>query len=129
MWAVQVAAFSALDAALSCPVYDEPPGDVAYPYVLIGEATAVPANVQGRTGREVTLTLHVWSDYAGMKEAQGIVDTIDAVMDDAALTVAGYELVHVWLDFSGTVGSGGQLSEDAKLRHIVARYRVQVFEA
>lgn len=66
--ALQTALYTALDAALSCPVYDHVPQGSAYPYVVIESVTGNDADFINARKERKTVTLSVWSTYRGQKE-------------------------------------------------------------
>jgi hypothetical protein len=125
MDSLQAAVYTLLDAGLSTAVYDEVPDGSAYPYVTIGDFTEVARNAFGRTGRELTMTLHIWSGYNGWAEAQSIASQVDGLLDHATFAVDGWGLVFCQLDFAQTLPQ----ADDGSYRHLAARYRLFVQEA
>lgn len=101
------------------PQADDSGSSVAFPYVTLGDTTETEFDTDDSTGRESTLTLHVWSRYAGMKQAQDIMDRIKTVLHNQPLTVTGETVVLVLWEFS-------QLFEDPDgiTRHAVTRFRI-----
>jgi len=74
---LQKAVFDRLVAQLApTPVYDDVPEESAFPYVVIGEDTGSDWFSSTWGGREVTLTIHVWSQYRGMKELKTIMEKV-----------------------------------------------------
>lgn len=69
---IQQALYVALSEALSVPVYDYVPQGTAFPYVSIGEDVVSTWNSDTEQGFDIVLNIHVWSRYAGFKEAKGI---------------------------------------------------------
>lgn len=123
--ALQVAVFTVLNnniiqGGVTVPVFDHVPQGTGFPYVTIGEATEVRYDTHDRAGKEATLTLHVWSRYAGYKEALEIVGQIDSLLDRTRPTVTGWSVVSVTNDFTQT------MTADGITRHVVARYRVKL---
>ena len=49
-------------------VFDDVPEGTAYPYVVIGEETATNIGTKDKDMHEYTPTLHVWSQYRGMRD-------------------------------------------------------------
>ncbi len=75
----QQAIFGKLNGAIAgVTIYDDVPmlpiGQplANFPYVVIGNDTFLPWDNDDRTGAEMTITLHIWSRAAGMKEAKTI---------------------------------------------------------
>ena len=129
LFEVQKAAYATLtgDAALMAKVtgiFDAVPDDRAFPYVTIGDETETGFNAFSKIGKVVVLTLHVWSQYQGFRQADEILVRINEVLDGAALTVTGYALVAVQF-----VSSEHLRDPDGITRHVVARFRCLVREA
>jgi len=89
---LQRSIYNRLSASLSCPVYDEVPQGATFPYVAIGEDTAVDAGAKNAHGEEATVTLHVWSRAKGMSEAKGIISSIVQAMTSSPLLITGFAL-------------------------------------
>lgn len=53
-------------------VYDFVPDDAPYPYIVIGEPRTDPFTVKNSDIVDVFITLHIWSNYKGKKEAYDI---------------------------------------------------------
>lgn len=80
------------------PVWDKPPEDAAFPLIVAGEVSAsAPANTKTRAGQDIIYTIHVLSDYRGLKEAALIgaqvarqisAPKIDLVADGLAVVVS-----------------------------------------
>jgi hypothetical protein len=114
-------ALTALLADGAGGVYDSVPAESAYPYVVIGEATAVPGEADSKDAdvMEQTLTLHTWSRYLGLAEAKQIMAAVVAALDQANLSISGHSLVLLRFEFSSTF-----LDPDGLTRHGVQRFRV-----
>ena len=74
---LQQAIFSALNVSavtsdLSCGVFDDVPPSASYPYIVLGEETAVDFSVKDIQGGDFTVNIHVWSQYKGSKETKQI---------------------------------------------------------
>lgn len=76
-------------------VHDEPPREVAFPYVTLGEARISNLSVDGGTLQEHQLTLHAFSRQGGHKEAHVIAGALLSALDDAALPLDGHRLVNL----------------------------------
>lgn len=104
-WNLQTALFNLLKSAnpsiAGGSVYDNLPDSVAsatapdsaFPYIQIGEVDLVPDDVDSVSGRDdgvvETITLHVWSRYAGQKEVKQIAQQIKDLLHDTQITVSG----------------------------------------
>ena len=126
---IQVKIFTILDAGLSYPVYDEvpylPEGMPAtnFPYVVIGDDTAIPFDTDDQVGADATLTIHVWSQYRGRKEAKDIQGEIYRLLNRATFEIIGYNTVDCLWEFSETF-----VETDGATRHGVSRYRITIQE-
>ena len=124
-WALQQAIFAALagDATLTgllggARIYDEAPQDAAFPYVTLGTSRALDWSTGTESGAEHVVTIHVWSEGGGKKEALAIMEAVRAVLDDAALTLTGHSLVNLRHVFSEA-----RRDVDGELVHGVLRFR------
>ena len=99
-------------------IFDHVPQDSAYPYVVIGEATARDFDCKSSDGMEQTLTIHTWSRYRGLRETKQIMAAIVEALDQEALTITGHNLVLLRFEFSATF-----LDPDGLTRHGVQRFR------
>lgn len=126
LWAVQQAVYSKLNAnaTLAGKVFDTVPQGQAYPYVTLGDATETPEHAHARFGRQATLTIHVWSQYAGAKEVQELMDTVTQLLDYQPLSVTDFGHVYSRVEFSETMRDA-----DGITRHGVLRVRIFVQEA
>lgn len=109
--------------ALVQKIGDNIPDEQAYPYIVIGEETEAPEDTMGRTGRNLTITLHVWSQYPGMKEVKEIMSRIDDLLDRWTPTVTGWNATEMLHDFADTLRD-----PDGKTRHGVVSYRIHAHE-
>lgn len=132
MLPLQAAILSALTAALdgsgsppnsptgaTVPVYDDVPQNAAFPYVELGDDTqALDWSAVAHEGEEISFTIHTWSRYRGKKEALQIMGAVKAALQNAKLSVTGWHLAGLRLDYS-TIFTDA----DGKTRHGVSRFR------
>lgn len=124
-WPVQQAAFAALSAAaavtafVSQRIYDAVPPQPTFPYIEIGETSAVPFDTKSWAGEDASILLHVWSQYRGRKECKQILDAIHATLHEAALTVSGHNFVLCRYQYSDVMRD-----PDGLTYHGVIRFRV-----
>lgn len=120
--AVQQAFYARLTAELEVPVYDWVPEDAPYPYVVIGEATEMSDNNHASFGRDVTMTLHVWTKgHAGFGPTLELVDQVQQALDHQLdLSLVGQRVVTLRLDQVLTMRD-----PDPLIRHAPVRFRVQ----
>lgn len=123
--AVQAAVFRVLDGHISVPVHDYVPPGTPMPYVVLGHATETPDELHGLAGSDLTVTLHVWSDATGTREAHTILAEIDAALHHARLDMDG---AHCWacVRESTEVMHDEDIETGRPIRHAVVRYRIRV---
>lgn len=124
LWPLQLEIVTALRAdqpltGLVSGVYDTVPPDVPRPYVTIGAITENEADAHNQQGRDALAPVHVWSDYAGAKEAADILSALEDVLDRKPLAVAGWTNVSIALESAASVPD-----PDPDIRHINATFRV-----
>jgi len=120
---LQQAIFSALNVSavtsdLSCGVFDDVPQSASYPYIALGEETAVDFSVKDIQGGDFTVNIHVWSQYKGSKETKQIMDKIHDLLHNINLTVTGFNLINLRFEFSDIMRD-----PDGITRHGVMRFR------
>lgn len=86
--ALQTAIYTALDAAMSCPVYDHVPQGAAYPYVVIESVRGNDADFINARKERKTVTLSVWSTYRGQKEVLNLLAAISTALHGKKLTLS-----------------------------------------
>jgi hypothetical protein len=127
-WGLQQAVYARLNGdatltnTLGAAVHDEVPDGAAFPYVSIGDVTETPRDTMGQTGRDLTITVHTWSQYAGMKQVMEIQNRIDALLDRWFPTVSGWTATEMLHEFFETFQD-----PDGETRHGVARYRIHIY--
>jgi hypothetical protein len=99
-------------------LYDEPPADVAFPYVTLGRVESRLLDAAGVDAQEHFVTLHVWSRYGGRAEALDVIGALRSVLHSAPLSVAGRRLVLLFAQFSDVFRAG-----DGRTTHGVLRLR------
>jgi len=125
-WAVRQTLYATLsgDAGVTALVpaariFDHVPQTSDYPYLVIGEMTLAEFDSKNSDGAELTVTLHVWSQYRGLKECERIMAAVVDALDSQALSIAGHALVLCRFEFSETM-----LDPDGLTRHGVQRFRI-----
>jgi hypothetical protein len=126
-WPLQRAIYTKLtgDSTLSgmAGIYDEVPEGAPYPRVVIGETTEVPDEEHGRGGVRATTTLHIWSRYAGNKEAAAVLAEVNRLLHRQPLAVAGFTDVSIAHQYHAFMRD-----PDPDIRHVPVRYRVWLTE-
>ena len=97
---LQKTIFDALDGdstlqSLVTDVFDFVPENTAFPYVKVGEETAVDNGTKTLQGNEHTLVIHTFSRYRGSKETKEIMSRIYALLHESSLTGSGASLVNL----------------------------------
>lgn len=99
-------------------VYDSyAPTDAVYPYTILGEWTEVPDDILTRQGRQVTVTIHVYSRYQGSAEIKKIVNRLTQLIARASLTVTGWNAISAELESTLT------MVETGPTQHAACRFR------
>lgn len=118
---LQQKVFQWLTTSLTCDVYDAVPDGALMPYVVIGEDTAVDYATKLNKGSEITLTIHIWSDYDGYAEVMNIIETIVDTFNDSSMQLTNIEVF-------GTVDMVEVMRDPDGYRHGIVRIRFQVLE-
>lgn len=119
---VQTAIYAALAASpATYPVHDAVPQGTAYPYLVIGEVTALPDEELEAASVDASFTLHAWSRHAGKKQAHAMLEFARARLDNVDIGGGAWacseDFAEVMEDQTSTAAS--------RLYHGVARYRVR----
>lgn len=80
---------SLLPALASGGIHAPAPQDASLPYVEIGEASSVAADVLGRQGVKELVNIHVWTASGSYKTAKQTVSRIRDALHSKKLTVSG----------------------------------------
>lgn len=135
LWAVQVAVYSVLaqdttlqvllGATVASPkVFDTPPENQEFPYVIIGDLYEVPDDTIGRTGKRVTVPLFAWSRAPTAKECADILNRLVELLDRVPLSITGWNHVHT--DHMRSVAGR---ESDGATRRAAAEFQLMVSEA
>jgi Protein of unknown function (DUF3168) len=124
-WDLQKAVYAALaaDSALTtllggAYIYDAAPQETAFPYIVIDQMQVRDWSTGTEAGAEHMLTLHVWSRYAGKRQAYEIADATRAVLDGVLLSLDDHRLINLRHQFSEL-----KRDEDGETHHGVLRFR------
>ncbi|MBI3440668.1 MAG: DUF3168 domain-containing protein [Proteobacteria bacterium] len=127
-WDVQTGVFSRLTGTSALTtllsngansVLDHVPAGTAFPYIVIGEASARPMDSQRVSGSDVTLTVHTYSRGVGMQEAKRIMSALYDALHHASFAIPNQVLVLCQLLDSQTV-----LENDGLTRHGIQRFQI-----
>jgi len=123
-FALQTTIYSTLNSdntltnTLGAGVFDEVVENASYPFVSLGEETAVDYSTKDLDGGEFTINRHVWSQYKGSKQTKEIMDRIHDLLHDSSLSVSGFNLANLRFEFSDILRD-----PDGITRHGVMRFR------
>lgn len=109
---------SAITSTLSCGVYDEVIEGNSYPFITLGEETAIDYSTNNLVGAETTINIHIWSQYKGSKQTKEIMDKVHDLLHDVSLTVSGVNLINLRFEYSDIMRD-----PDGITRHGVMRFR------
>ncbi len=118
---IQKAVYLVLKGALSVPVYDHVPQKTAYPYVVVGDDTAVPFDTDDSLGTEATVTVHAWSQYRGRAEVKELLEDIYDALHRADIAVQNAHTIESIAEFQQTI-----VESDGLTRHGIIRFRITV---
>ena len=107
-----------LTSTYGATIVDEVTSSTSYPFVTIGEETTSDFSTKTDAGGQVTINIHIWSDYKGSKECKQIMDKIHDLLHDSSLSVSGYNLINCRFEFSDILKD-----PDGITRHGVMRFR------
>ena len=127
--ALQKTIFDALDGdstlqSLVTDVFDFVPENTAFPYVKVGEETAVDNGTKTLQGNDHTLVIHTFSRYRGSKETKEIMSRIYALLHESSLTVSGAILVNLRFEFSDIIKEN-----DGLTTHGLQRFKAVIFDS
>ena len=101
-------------------VFDYVPTKSERPYLVLGDSVAEPFETQTERGLKITLSLHIYSGYRGMREIKDIMRAV-------------YEQLHHKSDFAITnqevvmcrlLSSRVSVEDKGKTRHSVQRFEI-----
>jgi len=102
--------------------YSIAPQGTAEPYLTFGMMTDTPENFFGEVAaiEDATVYINIFSSSGSGKEAGTLFGYVDAVMNDASLTVTGYTTMKCLREYVGTT----TWDPETRVFMIPTRYRV-----
>ena len=99
--ALQKAIYSLLDKGQTTPVYDDVPENAVLPYITLGEFTCKLDADKTNTIWNASISNHGWSDYAGKKEINTILDDVATVLSSISpdLSESNFGVIDSDIDF------------------------------
>lgn len=118
---------SAVTSLATGGVSDDPAQGTAFPFVWY-EVSERDVRGLGTGGLpEVTLTVHVFSKYEGLTEAQSVMQQVIAALKDVSLTITGY--AHAGMVFyDDTLTFPNEMLNGVKTHELVSRFRIYAEE-
>ena len=110
-----------LTSTLGASIVDEVKHSTGYPFVTIGEETALDYSTKDLTGGEYTVNIDVWSQYKGSKETKQIMDRVHDLLHNTNISVDDFNLINIRFEFSDIMRD-----PDGKTRHGVMRFRAVI---
>lgn len=109
-WEVQKSIYTALSGdstfmnLISNRLYDEPPTNEQYPYVVIGEMVEIDDNRLNRIGYEVTAILRIYTKPGGLGSytSKNILEAMNNVLNCKKLSMTGFDMVICKIDYTST---------------------------
>lgn len=122
VWPVQVAVFEAMtEEPTTYDVLDAVKQGQTYPYLVIGEITAIPDEELEQDSADASFTVHAWSRYNGKKETHELLafarERLHGKDIGGGVWAISEDFAEVMEDPSSTAAS--------RLYHGVARYRIR----
>jgi len=125
MNALQKGVYSILTQYQTTPVYDDVPEGAALPYVTLGAFTCKPGGNKTADISDISLQIHVWSEYAGKSEVNGIANDVTAVLTSwpIDLSADGFSCLSQDVDFfeafpEETAGYHGVVTFVARVQNV-----------
>lgn len=97
--ALQKGMYDILTQCQETPVYDDVPEDATLPYVTFGLFTAKPGGGKVTDISDVSITLFIWSDYAGKAEVNRIAEEIITVFGVHKPDLSAYDFKAMNIEF------------------------------
>jgi hypothetical protein len=130
-WEVQVALYNALNGdstfmnLISSRIYDEPPTDLEYPYVVIGNMTETPDNRHSALGYSITATFTIYTKPYGLGSYQckNILSNMNRILNMKSFTLTSYTMLKCYME-NAMHNRETDINGKMDIRTIDARYRI-----
>jgi len=99
--ALQTGVYSLLTSGQTTTVYDDVPPGVTLPYITFGAFTCKQNGTKNTDISDVTLQIHVWSDYYGKSEVNTIADEVATVLASVKIDLSAdnFTVIEQYVDF------------------------------
>ena len=125
MITLQKGIYSILSRYQTTPVYDDVPSDAVLPYITLGAFTDKQTGNKTADIHDISLQIHIWSEYEGKKEVNEIANDITAVLTSWPLDLSaeGFNVMSQDVDFfeaypEETAGYHGVITFVAKIQNL-----------
>jgi len=127
-WDVQTSLYTTLssDATLTAllangagSVLDYIEEDTSFPYVVISDSKTKPFDTQLGYGVDMTVSIHSWSRYKGLKETKQIMSAIYDALHDMDLVIPNQTTILSYFE-----SSENKLGKDGITRHGIQKFRI-----
>lgn len=125
-WELQKDEYSILggDATLTAAgwtIYDFPPDNASFPYIVIGDDTDNPIYHKSGAVHEITTSFHLFSEYKGRKEVKLGIKALAEALTGGSFSLSGFTVIQVSLDSSSPIIR--EFDGDRVLHHGIPRIR------
>lgn len=129
--ALQAGIYSVLQSDENLPllvdgIYDQPLLDATYPYVAMGDTSAQTRSVKDKRGNSISFDIHIWSDEQSQMQVKELMETVDAILHEAEISLPAYDLISFRFQSSGIVR---QFNEEGSLFRGRLTYQAHIFQA
>ena len=109
---------SGVQAVVGQRIYDEVPSNPTFPYISIGDNQVLPDKSDCIDGTEIFWQLDGWARDPTYPRTKSISKAVVAALDDATITVSGYNVVVVELNTINYLHD-----PDGITRHVAMNFR------
>ena len=81
-------------------LYDSSPEDPVFPYLTYGPMRSEDISADGAIIQSHTMTLHIWSRYAGRAEVMEVLSAVTTALEDAPLNLTGIALARAQVTYT-----------------------------
>lgn len=125
--ALQKGIYSALTQYQTTPVYDDVPEDAPLPYITLGAFTCKDNGSKAVDVTDVSLQIHVWSEYNGKAEVNEIANDVITVLSTVKIDLSAdnFNMIGQDIDFfeafpEEEYGYHGVITLTAKIQNLGA---------
>jgi len=99
--ALQTGVYSLLSSGQTTPVYDDVPPEAKPPFITFGAFTCKQNGAKNTDISDVSLQLHIWSEYYGKSEVNTIADEVATVLASRTIDLSAdnFKVIEQYVDF------------------------------